>query len=72
MKVGDLVKLKNTARPYGQSGIIVEIIHKKVHRVAEHGKSVDWSKLDPEPHGVVLFAHNSGTINIPTSELELV
>jgi hypothetical protein len=53
-------------------GVVVDIIQKKVWRASVHGRKVDWTKVKPEPHAVVLFSHNSGPINIPTCELEVV
>lgn len=68
MKPGDLVK----ARYSDAIGIVVDIIQKKVWRTAELGKKVSWDEIDPEPHAVVLYAHNQGTINIATNELEVL
>ena len=74
MKVGDMVRsipdgvLINSHRV----GIVVDIIQKKVWRSHIHGKKVNWSKIDPEPHAVVLFPHNDGTINMPVVELQVV
>ena len=69
MKTGDLVKLRE-----GSSGIgvAIEIIQKKCWRSSELGPLVDWRKIDPEPHAVVLFPHNEGTINIPVTDLEVI
>lgn len=70
MKVGDLVR--HSVMPKGESvGIVVDITEKKVWRTDSLGKAIDWSTVDPEPHAVVLFSHNDGTINIPTIELEV-
>ena len=68
MKVGDLVKAE-----YSDAvGIVVDIIQKKVWRTEKHGKNVDWAKIDPEPHAVILYSHNDGTVNIPLTDLEVV
>jgi len=48
---------------------VVDIIQKKVWRTRIQGKRVDWNKVHPEPHAVVLWSHNNGTINIPCTEL---
>ena len=74
MKIGDMVRsipagvLINSHR----IGIVVDIIQKKCWRTDVHGPQVNWKKVDPEPHAVVLFSHNSDTINIPTADLEVV
>ena len=75
MKIGDLVKHRSSRSgvELGTSaGIIVDMIEKKVWRTDRLGKKVDWSEVDAEPHAVVLFPHNDGTINIPTIELEVI
>ena len=68
MKVGNLVKAEFSEA----IGIVVDVIQKKVWRAHIHGKKVDWNKVDPEPHAVVLYGHNDGTINIPVADLEVV
>ena len=73
MKIGNLVKHRMSDEP--SAGVVVDIIQKKVWRATvptAFGEKVDWTKVDPEPHAVVLFPHNSGPINIPTCELEVV
>ena len=70
MKIGDLVKHKSN--PDGEPGIVVDIIQKKCWRTSERGVSVDWNKVEPEPHAVVLWGHNEGTLNIPTSDIEVI
>ena len=74
MKVGDLVRCKETWQRTRRRevGVVVDNIEKKVWRTDELGPHVDWDRVDPEPHAVVLFAHNDGTINIPWVELEVV
>ena len=68
MKIGDLVKAE-----YSEAvGIIVDITQRKVWRAGTHGLKVDWSKVDPEPHAVILYSHNDGTVDIPITELEVV
>ena len=68
MKSGDLVQVKHSEA----IGIVVDIVQKKCWRTSERGVGVDWNKVDPEPHAVVLYAHNSGTINIPVVDLEVI
>ena len=71
MKAGDLVTYKRSHPPY--VGIVVEVTEKKVWRVGEQKcRKVDWSKVDPEPHAVVLWEHNDGTIEVPVIELDIV
>ncbi len=69
MKIGDLVKHKQSL---GEPGLVVELTQRKVWRAGCMGKKVDWSIIEPEPHVVVLWAHNDGTIEIPITELEVV
>ena len=68
MKVGDLVKNKSVKRAV--AGLIVDIVQKKCWRSHILGKSVDWSKIEPEPHAVVLIGEDYRTI--PLTDLELV
>ena len=70
MKAGDLVKHKNT--PTGGMGIVVDMIQKKIWRTHTQGIKVDWDTAKAEPHAVVMFSHNTETINIPVVELEIV
>ena len=68
MKIGDLVKAE-----YSEVvGIVVDMIQRKVWRTDVHGPHVDWRKVDPEPHAVILYSHNDGTVDIPITELEVV
>ena len=68
MEIGNLVKAE-----YSEAiGIVVDIIQKKCWRTSERGAGVDWNKVEPEPHAVVLYAHNNGTVNIPVVDLEVV
>tara|TARA_R100000152_G_C6731689_1_gene156293 strand:- start:3 stop:239 length:237 start_codon:yes stop_codon:yes gene_type:complete len=74
MKAGSLVKFKDdsgTTHPV-RVGVVVDRIEKKVWRANIHGKKVDWTKVDPEPHAVVMFPHNDGLINIPWVDLEVI
>ena len=69
MKVGDLIRVLGGT---GKIGVIVEMNQKKCWRTHTQGKKIDWDKVDPEPHAVVLFSDDSGMMNIPTVELEVV
>lgn len=68
MKVGDLVRAQYSEA----TGLVVDVIHKKVWRTERRGKKIDWDKVEPEPHAVVLYSHNDGTVDIPIIELEAV
>ena len=68
MKVGDLVKRIGTAR--FEAGLVTDIVEKKCWRTHIFGKSVDWNKIEPEPHAVVLIGESY--ITVPVVELELV
>ena len=68
MKIGDLVKAE-----YSEAvGIVVDMTQRKVWRTDVHGPHVDWRKVDPEPHAVILYSHNDGTVDIPITDLEVV
>ena len=68
MEIGNLVKAE-----YSEAiGIVVDIIQKKCWRTSERGVGVDWNKVEPEPHAIVLYAHNNGTVSIPVIDLEVV
>ena len=69
MKVGDLVRHRDNS---GEPGLVVELTQKKVWRTNLMGKRVEWDKVHPEPHAVVLWSHNDGTLEIPEEELEVV
>ena len=69
MKVGDLIRVLGGS---GKIGVVVEMNQKKCWRTHTQGKKIDWDKVDPEPHAVVLFSDDSGMMNIPTVELEVV
>jgi len=71
MKIGDLVKLSPmTRRTPSRVGLIVELIEKKCWRTGELGNKVDWNKVDPEPHAVVLV--NGKKLTLPMVDLEAV
>jgi hypothetical protein len=66
MKIGDLVKLSSSAsgRASFRAGLIVEFIEKKCWRTDVFGNKIDWEKIDPEPHAVVLISGNKRAIPI--------
>ncbi len=69
MKVGDLVKLKSMHRRQPRrTGLIVELIEKKCWRTHVLGKKVDWARIEPEPHGVILVGETK--LTIPLTDLE--
>ena len=69
MKKGDLVRYRGD--DLSKVGLVVDITEKKVWRTHIHGKRVDWGKIDPEPHAVVLWEHNDGALEVPFTELYL-
>ena len=69
MKIGDLVKLKSMHRRQSpRTGLIVELIEKKCWRTHILGKKVDWGRIEPEPHGVILVGDTK--LTIPLTDLE--
>jgi len=68
MKRGDIVRFRQSTRP--KAGVITDFIDRKCWRTTENGKNVDWSKIDPEKHAVVLFA--DGVMRIPVVDLEII
>ena len=67
MKVGDLVKLSSSHGASFRAGLIVEFIEKKCWRTGVLGTKIDWKKIDPEPHAVVLI--NGDKRAIPVVDL---
>jgi len=74
MKIGDVVKLKLLSKralpKRARAGVITDFIDRKCWRTEKHGKQVDWTKIDPEKHAVVLF--DDGVMRIPVVDLEIV
>ena len=71
MKVGDLVKLwPMHRRAPKRIGVIIELIEKKCWRTDTLGAKVDWGKIDPEPHAVILVDGDKRTI--PLTDLEVI
>lgn len=68
MKIGDLVKLSAVNGASFRAGLIVELVEKKCWRTDVLGNKVDWGKIEPEPHAVILFQGHRRTI--PLSDLE--
>lgn len=70
MKAGDMVRYRGD--DLGKVGLVVDIIQKKVWRTQVLGPKVNWDLVDPEPHAVVLWGHNSGAVEVLLGELYLV
>ena len=71
MKVGDLVMIK--VHPRGgleRTGVVIDILQKKCWRTSERGVGVDWNKVEPEPHGQVLFGQK--VVTIPVVDMVVV
>ena len=68
MKVGDLVKSKAINGEPRQAGLILELVEKKCWRTHELGNKVDWGRIEPEPHAVVLVGQTK--LTIPLVDLE--
>ena len=69
MKIGDLVKLKSMHRRQDpRAGLIVDLIEKKCWRTDVLGNKVNWNKVEPEPHAVVLV--NGKKLTLPMIDLE--
>ncbi len=68
MKIGDLVKLSAAHGASSRAGLIVELVEKKCWRTQLRGNRVDWDKIEPEPHAVVLI--NGDKRTIPLTDLE--
>jgi hypothetical protein len=68
MKVGDLVQSKKINGAPRRAGLIVDVVEKKCWRTHILGKKVDWARIEPEPHGVVLVGDTK--LTIPLVDLE--
>ena len=66
MKIGDLVKLEG----HHQTGVVVDIVHKKAWRVHEKGVKVNWDTVEPEPHAIVMVDNDFMTR--PSVDLDLI
>tara|TARA_A100001515_G_scaffold139396_1_gene133981 strand:+ start:1179 stop:1451 length:273 start_codon:yes stop_codon:yes gene_type:complete len=76
MKVGDLVRHRSDCDTRlllgNHAGIVVDIVQKKCWRTSERGTGVDWNKVEPEAHAVVLLSRETRTRTIPVIDLEVV
>ena len=70
MKVGDLVKSKTVAGKPRKAALVVDLIEKKCWRTDVLGNKVDWAKIEPEPHAIVLIEGRK--LTIPLTDLELL
>ena len=70
MKVGDLVRSKRTRDNPRKAGLLVDIVEKKCWRTHELGRKVDWGKIEPEPHAVILVGE--ARLSFPLVDLEVV
>jgi len=68
VKVGDLVQSKKINGMPRRAGLIIDIVEKKCWRTHELGRKVDWGRVEPEPHGVVLVGETK--LTIPLIDLE--
>ena len=58
--------------PAYRTGIVIELVDKKVWDTTARGKKVDWSKVkDTTPHAVVMWSNNLQR-TIPICELEVI
>ena len=53
-----------------RTGVLVDVIQKKCWRTDELGHSVDFSKIEPEPCGVVMF--DDSLLTIPAVDIEVI
>lgn len=72
MKPGDVVRHTPDGMVGTRVGLVVDLTEKKCWRTSVQGKKINWDIIDPEPHAVVLYPHNDGTIEIPVIDLEVV
>ena len=71
MKIGDLARMIPVdCRDPDRWGLVVDVIQKKCWRTEHDGTNVNWDLILPEPHAVILFPWNNGTIDMPFIELE--
>ena len=68
MKVGDLVKSKAIKGQPRKVGLVVDLVEKKCWRTDELGKAVNWNKVEPEPHAVILVGESY--LTVPLTDLE--
>tara|TARA_E500000331_G_C17099759_1_gene644820 strand:- start:335 stop:562 length:228 start_codon:yes stop_codon:yes gene_type:complete len=71
MKIGNLVKLlPMTRRTPKRVGVVLDLIDKKCWRTDVLGNKVDWNKVSPEPHAVVLV--DGRRLTLPLVNLEAI
>ena len=70
MKIGDLVKLSAAHGSSFRAGLIVDLVEKKCWRTDALGSKVNWNKVEPEPHAVVLV--NGKKLTLPMINLEAI
>ena len=73
MKVGDLVvRHSNDVTEEGarKPRLVVELIQKKCWRTQELGPNIDWRKIDPEPHAVIMM--DGETMEVPLIDLRVI
>jgi hypothetical protein len=71
MKIGNLVKLlPMTRRTPKRVGVVLDLIDKKCWRTDVLGNKVDWNKVSPEPHAVVLV--DGRRLTLPLVNLEVI
>ena len=57
-------------RQVPRAGLIIDLIEKKCWRTDAMGKKVDWNKVEPEPHAVVLV--NGDKMTLPLTDLKVI
>ena len=70
MKIGDLVKLSSSHGASFRVGLIVDLVDKKCWRTDVFGNKIDWNKVEPEPHAVIVI--NGDKITFPATDLEVI
>lgn len=69
MKIGNLVKLSG-AYATSHVGLVLDLVEKKCWRTDVFGNKIDWGKIEPEPHAVVVISGHTRTI--PITDLEVI
>jgi len=70
VKVGDLVRASKSSRGAGKTGVVVKLFERKIWRVDELGRKINWKDIDPEPAADVMIAGR--VVGIPLTDLELL
>ena len=71
MKVGDMVRHTPPGLVGTRVGLVVDMTQKKVARLTEDNKVLNWDKIEPELHAIVLYSSES-QLTIPVGELEVI